>query len=80
MIGKLDDQNPEILPPFIRPDSLYTSAETAQYLRITTRTLERWRSDGRGPRVTRLHAGGRPLYFGKHIIEAIERSGGSDAA
>ena len=74
MTGKLRSNpgNPSAIYP---PGRLDTTAETARYLRITTRTLERWRSDGRAPGVTRRHPGGRPLYFGKHIIEAIERSG-----
>ena len=58
----------------IQPDALYTAEETAWYLRISKRTLERWRTDGRGPRVTRLWEGGRPFYLGRHIFEAINVS------
>lgn len=53
---------------------LYTAQETADILRCSTKTLERWRAEGRGPLVTRLWQGGRPLYRGTHIIDAIERA------
>jgi hypothetical protein len=63
-----------IRSPVIKPEALYTAVETAGYLRISKRTLERWRTDGRGPRVTRLWEGGRPFYLGRHIFEAINVS------
>jgi hypothetical protein len=63
-----------VRPSVIKPEALYTAVETAGYLRISKRTLERWRTDGRGPRVTRLWEGGRPLYLGRHIIEALKRT------
>lgn len=56
----------------IQADYLYTVGETAVILRLSRRTLERWRRDGRGPKVTRLWDGGRPLYRGKHILEALD--------
>lgn len=55
----------------IGADCLYTTEEVAALLRVTRRTLERWRRFGAGPKVTRLHSGGRPLYRGKHILEAL---------
>ncbi|MBK0399815.1 helix-turn-helix domain-containing protein [Limibaculum sp. M0105] len=70
----------QFAPPRIDPrhriadDCLYTTDEVAALLRVTRRTLERWRREGKGPRVTRLWDGGRPLYRGKHLLEALEAS------
>ena len=64
----------EINSEGIKPMALYTSRETATLLRVSARTLERWRGDGRGPRVTRLWANGRPLYLGRDIFAALDRS------
>ncbi len=58
----------------LKPNSLYTTRETATLLRISPRTLERWRHDGRGPRVTRLWENGRPLYRGINILAALDMS------
>lgn len=52
-------------------DHLYTRQETADILRVSRRTLERWEREGRGVEVTRLWEGGRPLYRGKHILAAL---------
>ncbi|MEQ8827317.1 MAG: hypothetical protein RIC82_06025, partial [Parvibaculum sp.] len=41
-------------------DALFTPREAAGVLRKTTRTLERWRSDGKGPRV--VFIGRTPAY------------------
>jgi hypothetical protein len=62
------------MPSILQSDVLYTADETAWYLRISQRTLERWRTDGRGPRVTRFRDDGRPYYQGRHIFEAINNS------
>lgn len=58
----------------IQPDALYTTVETAAFLRMSRRSLERWRREGRGPKVTRLWHGGRPLYLGRHILAVIKAS------
>jgi hypothetical protein len=57
--------------PSIEGEYLYTAGETAELLRISKRTLERWRGDGRGPTVTRLWRGGRPLYKGSDIRKFV---------
>ncbi len=43
-----------------RVSPFLTTAEAAQYLRVSRPTLERWRGEGRGPRY--LRAGWRCLY------------------
>jgi hypothetical protein len=75
----MTDLSLKIREPFIVADALYTADETAHYLRVSKRTLERWRTDGRGPRVTRLWPGARPLYLGEDIITALKRSGDDNA-
>ena len=67
----------EIASEGVKPHALYTARETATILRVTRRTLERWRRDGLGPRVTRLWENSRPLYVGRDILAALNRS--SDA-
>ncbi len=69
----------EISGEGIKAHALYTARETATILRVTPRTLERWRRDGRGPQVTRLWLNGRPLYLGRHILAALDCSTGNDA-
>lgn len=64
----------EIAAEGVKPAALYTAREAATLLRVSARTLERWRSDGRGPRVTRLWANGRPLYLGRDLFAALDRS------
>ena len=64
----------EIAGEGIKSSALYTSREAATLLRVGSRTLERWRRDGRGPRVTRLWENGRPLYLGRDILAALEHS------
>ena len=73
----MNDQISQFQPMKIDPrhriaeDCLYTTNEVAALLRVTRRTMERWRKDGMGPKVTRLWEGGRPLYRGKHILAAL---------
>jgi excisionase family DNA binding protein len=38
---------------------LLTVEEAARYLRVTRRTLDRWRASGIGPRSIKLPSGGR---------------------
>ena len=76
--GNSAEKQLRILPPSIVPDAFYTTQETCDYLRITRRTLERYRREGKGPRTTRLWSGGRPMYFGQHIIDAINAAGNDD--
>jgi len=48
----------------MREDSYFTTKTLAKYWHISARTLERWRSEGSGPRFTKF--GHRVLY---HIDE-----------
>lgn len=59
------------IPRRIDDDKLYTTRETAFRLSISHRTLEGWRSKGKGPATTVL-PGGAVRYRGKHIREFIE--------
>jgi len=59
---------------FIRHDALYTANEVAGILKINRRTLERWRKDGIGPVVTRLHTNAPPRYRGADLLDALDRA------
>jgi hypothetical protein len=48
-------------------ETLITTRETAEALRITERTLERWRMVGLGPAVTRIGPR-RTLYRVKDVL------------
>ncbi|WP_108858545.1 hypothetical protein [Ruegeria sp. Alg231-54] len=78
---------PEILTPItpsvlatsdgqIEQDVLYDPARTAQILGVSRRTLERWRAEESGPRITRLFVSGPPKYRGLHILEFIDAAAG----
>ena len=69
----------EISGEGIKAHALYTARETATILRVTPRTLERWRRDGRGPQVTRLWQNSRPLYLGRNILAALDCTTGNDS-
>ena len=56
----------------IMNDRLYTPTEVAALLGLSPRTLERWRRDGSGPRVTRLVPNTAPRYRGRDILDALE--------
>jgi hypothetical protein len=62
----------------IAPDLLYDSKQVSEILRVSRRTLERWRSDGVGIAVTRLWQNAPPKYRGADILAALER--GREAA
>lgn len=52
---------------------LWTSAETAEYLRITENTLRRYRQQGRGPKFVRLGGpGGHIRYRPSDVADYIE--------
>ena len=55
------------------PMILYTEAETAKILRVSVRTLQRWREIGGGPSFTRLRRGGRIVYSEKAIEDHVAR-------
>lgn len=46
------------IPQRLKDDALFTTKQTAAHLNISARTLEGWRTDGRGPAITRLPGGG----------------------
>lgn len=52
----------------IDPSRMYTPKETAQILRVSERTLRRWRSNGVGPTARRYRPSLRYLYAGVDII------------
>ncbi len=58
----------------IEPDVLYATAEAAHILGISVRSLERWRSEGRGPKITRLYRNAPPRYRGSDLLEALTNS------
>ena len=49
----------------------YTEAETAGILRVSPRTLQRWRELGAGPAFTQARKGGRILYSDKAIEDYV---------
>lgn len=53
------------------PDSLWTTEETAEVLRISTSSLTKWRLVGRGPRFIRV--GARVRYRPSDVTAFIER-------
>ncbi|WP_199913643.1 AlpA family transcriptional regulator [Tateyamaria sp. Alg231-49] len=60
------------IPMRIDDDALYSTKQTAARLSISHRTLEGWRSRGKGPKVTKLLDNSGVRYRGKHIREFIE--------
>ena len=54
-----------------RPMILYTEAETAKILRVSMRTLQRWREIGVGPAFTQPRKGGRIVYSDKTIEDYV---------
>ncbi|WP_217358939.1 AlpA family transcriptional regulator [Ruegeria sp. HKCCA5491] len=58
----------------VERDVLYSTQDLAAILGVSPRTVERWRQDGRGPKVTRLYINAPPKYRGLHILEALEAS------
>ena len=59
-------------PDRLNDDVLYSAKEAAFFLGRSPRTLELWRRQGIGPRVTRIHSKALPHYLGRHIRETIE--------
>lgn len=56
----------------LMPDRLYSASEVCCILGVKMSTLRRWRSEGKGPQVTRIVSGGRPMYRGLHVVQALE--------
>jgi predicted site-specific integrase-resolvase len=54
-----------------RPMILYTEAETAKILRVSVRTLQRWREIGVGPAFTQPRKGGRITYSDEAIKDYV---------
>ena len=57
------------IPQSPSPDQLLDGTELAQLLSVSKRTLESWRADGRGPKVTRV--GGNVRYKYRDVIAWI---------
>lgn len=55
-------------PLIVIPGRLYTTRETAEYLRVQFQTLEVWRVTGRYPTLEWKRAGGKVLYTGEAIL------------
>jgi Helix-turn-helix domain len=53
-LGMVQQQQPLLFPGQGPEDVLLTTAEAAVYLRRSTATLEAWRRQGIGPKVTKL--------------------------
>lgn len=56
----------------IEPRRLYTTAEAAELLNYSERTLRRWRRQGAGPRYTRYGAALRYGYFGIDLLAYLK--------
>jgi hypothetical protein len=54
------------------PKLLYTPLEAARFLRLSPRSLERWRTNGAGPKHLRL--GRRVVYQGAELLAYVERA------
>lgn len=70
------DQRPTTQPlagpgPVPEPALLYTPAEAARFLRLSPRSLERWRVDGEGPRFVKM--GRRVVYEGRDLLAYVAR-------
>lgn len=58
----------------IEADVLYSTQDLSAILGVSVRSIERWRRDGRGPKVTRLYQNAPPRYRGADILMALETS------
>jgi hypothetical protein len=59
------------LGPVIEPALLYAPPEAAAFLRLSPRSLERWRVNGRGPKFVRM--GRRVVYEGSALLAFIAK-------
>jgi hypothetical protein len=60
-------KKPEVV---VEPGTLYTRAQVAQFFQVNKRTLQRWETEGVGPKVTRV---GLSVYYrGDSILAALE--------
>jgi hypothetical protein len=66
-------------PQRIDPDLVYTPKEAAEFLRVSPRTLERWRSDGSGPKCTR-YGRVKVVYRGQALLTFLDRVDAGAAA
>lgn len=55
--------NPVLIPADDYEQDLLTPAEVAKHLRVSVRTLTRWRSDGEGPAYSKI---------GRHVVYHID--------
>ncbi len=59
-----------VVPKAVSPDQFLTPQDLAGLFAVSTRTLEAWRKDGRGPRVTRIAK--MPRYRYRDVIEWVQ--------
>lgn len=57
-----------------QPAALMTTVEVAAYLHVSTRTLERWRAQGMGPRWVRVYHAVR--YPRPAVVEFLRAQAG----
>ncbi|NOD95382.1 hypothetical protein GS636_21500 [Ruegeria sp. HKCCD4884] len=57
------------IPKSPKPDEMLNTQYLADMLMVSPRTLEAWRSEGRGPKVTRINGAVRYMY--RHVIEWV---------
>jgi hypothetical protein len=58
----------------VEPTALYTSQETASYLRMKPQTLEVWRCSGRNTDLKPTKIGGRIMYLGADILAFVQKT------
>ncbi len=58
----------------IEPTAVYTSEETASYLRMQRETLEVWRCTGRNTDLKYTKIGGRIRYLGADILAFLKKT------
>ncbi len=61
----------QTVPGRLNPDWLYTPGEAARILGVSAATMERWRSQGLGPVVTRVHPTADPRYRGTDLLDVM---------
>ncbi len=67
-----------VIPQRPAPDQLLDTKHLAGLLMVSERTLEAWRADGRGPRVTRV--GGAVRYRYSDVLAFIAAQNGGPEA
>lgn len=55
----------------IHPNRLYLTKQVAALINVSARTMEGWRKDGKGPKITRL-PGGTVRYRGRDLAAFLD--------